>query len=329
MRISEHYVGLSVKPTLGIGLMLIAALFVLTGCDTAPEPTTHRAPPTLQPPLPEEIGPQGALLVTPLNTGATANIDADASAAQQEIASNAEVFRNLLIKNLRQRQILALERAGRRPRFMLRGNLAETRDLIEWIIMTPDGLEYGAATQKLSDIFGTDDPELLSKMADEAARTVDKMIDNGLIGKGHGQAAIEPPAMKVIPVVGAPETGAKSLTLAISIRLRLAGVRVAGDRSITGANADDDTSPYSLSASLSVTENPDNSEHIAVEWILYAPDGNELGNLEQENDMPKGEVDKNWEAVSGAVASAALPGILALMENHRLSQSDEQAAPYR
>jgi hypothetical protein len=55
-------------------------------------------------------------------------------------------------------------------------------------------------------------------------------------------------------------------------------------------------------------------QRVAITWALLEPDGKQLGIVTQENAVPQGSLDGRWGEVANAVAEAAAPGILALIE---------------
>jgi hypothetical protein len=55
-------------------------------------------------------------------------------------------------------------------------------------------------------------------------------------------------------------------------------------------------------------------QHVRIGWALLRGDGREIGQVSQENAVPAGSLDGAWGDVAYAVATAAAPGVLALIE---------------
>ena len=55
-------------------------------------------------------------------------------------------------------------------------------------------------------------------------------------------------------------------------------------------------------------------QRVEVSWALQRRDGREIGQVSQENAVPAGSLDGAWGDVAYAVATAAAPGVVALIE---------------
>ncbi len=79
------------------------------------------------------------------------------------------------------------------------------------------------------------------------------------------------------------------------------------------ARADQDNS-VSLVAAVEVGRPRNGFQHVAIRWVLLLPDGTELGDVEQANDVPAGSLDRAWGKTALLIAEAAYDGIVALYE---------------
>ena len=60
-------------------------------------------------------------------------------------------------------------------------------------------------------------------------------------------------------------------------------------------------------------------ENVWISWRVSAPDGAEIGVVDQRNQIPKGQLDGNWGQLAALIADGAKEGILQLVEDYRQS----------
>jgi hypothetical protein len=69
-------------------------------------------------------------------------------------------------------------------------------------------------------------------------------------------------------------------------------------------------------------DRPQNGQqHITITWALMDRGGKQLGVVKQQNAVPQGSLDGRWGDVANLVATAAAPGILAIIEKAEQVQS--------
>ena len=116
------------------------------------------------------------------------------------------------------------------------------------------------------------------------------------------------PVMAQVPyVTGAPGDGRSSLTAAIKKRLYAGGVKLAGGSESAGRNL------YTVKGTVSVTDAGGGKETIKIDWQVLDPNGRSLGNVTQQNVIPKGSLSGPWGAIADAAAGAAANGIIKLL----------------
>jgi hypothetical protein len=116
------------------------------------------------------------------------------------------------------------------------------------------------------------------------------------------------PVMAQVPyVTGAPGDGRSSLTAAIKKKLYAGGVKLAGGSESAGRNV------YTVKGTVSVTDAGGGKDTIKIDWQVLDPNGRSLGNVTQQNVIPKGSLSGPWGAIADAAAGAAANGIIKLL----------------
>jgi uncharacterized lipoprotein YmbA len=119
-------------------------------------------------------------------------------------------------------------------------------------------------------------------------------------------AADADPALALRAVTGAPGDGGRALTRAMENALRRARVVLAAP----GADAPS----FVLAGTVTMSPAKAGQQRVEVSWALQRRDGREIGQVSQENAVPAGSLDGAWGDVAYAVATAAAPGVVALIE---------------
>jgi hypothetical protein len=117
--------------------------------------------------------------------------------------------------------------------------------------------------------------------------------------------AVEP-LLAVRPVTGAPGDGGRALTRAMDYALRNMHVAL--------AEKAEDKESLVLIGKVELSAPREGKQQVKVHWTLERPDGREIGQVNQENAVPAGSLDGPWGDVAFAVASAAAPGVAALIQ---------------
>ena len=111
--------------------------------------------------------------------------------------------------------------------------------------------------------------------------------------------------MMVAPVTGAPSDGNRQL---------LSGMRRAlgSNRVVVIDRAGDDT--FTITGTVNLKPVDEQMSQLTVRWVLTDPKGKEVGNLEQANPVPNAAVRGSWAGFGDIVASAAVEGMLELLD---------------
>ena len=123
----------------------------------------------------------------------------------------------------------------------------------------------------------------------------------------------------VTKVEGAPgERGDLTLRQAIEYALRQARLQVVSERT---ANS------VAVAGNVELAELQKGTQHIKVTWIVARPDGEQLGQVSQENNVSSRILNLAWGEIASAVAENAAGGIAALVQRAGPAARDDPGAP--
>ncbi len=121
--------------------------------------------------------------------------------------------------------------------------------------------------------------------------------------------AVEPPAqrlaLRVGEVTGAPGEGGMALARSLDYALRRTGVRLAPDS---------DADSAVVRGAVTIVPRGPKLRSVAIVWTVFAPDGTELGKVQQENDVTQEFIDHAWPEMASAVADGAAEGLADLID---------------
>jgi uncharacterized lipoprotein YmbA len=210
---------------------------------------------------------------------------------------------------LRDADIPASTRGRNKGSFELRG-AASAQPLpgdrveitVDWELLAADGRSLGHAPVAAEQPAGAGDT-VAPTIAAAATPAIRKLVQD----EPPVAAAQPDPAVSLRPVTGAPGDGGRSLTRAMEEALRRAQVAL--------ATPGGDAPSFVLTGT--VTMSPADSskqQRVRIGWALLRGDGREIGQVSQENAVPAGSLDGAWGDIAYAVATAAAPGVVALIE---------------
>jgi hypothetical protein len=122
-------------------------------------------------------------------------------------------------------------------------------------------------------------------------------------------AAVTPPSdrpgLRIGEVTGAPNNGDAMLARSLDYALRRTGVKLVPDS---------DPDSLVVRGAVSIAPRGPKLRNIAVVWTVFAPDGEELGQVRQENDVTLEFLERAWPEMASAVADGAAEGLADLIE---------------
>jgi hypothetical protein len=107
-----------------------------------------------------------------------------------------------------------------------------------------------------------------------------------------------------VDVVGASGDGDKALAAALSERLLSHGLAIAGTPT---PNA------YEIQGIVKLAPARKGRQAVRIDWTLLGPDGAQMGNVVQEQEVRQGSLDRKWGGTAEAAATAAAQDILKLI----------------
>lgn len=270
-----------------------------------------------------------------------------------------------MARALRLRDIPAYSETDTGGDYILRpnvqANLSDTGAALDitWVLMRPDGLAIDttrSAGELGADQWFADPPtgpeennlaipqDLVEKVRELEGHAEDPLIKTyeGLVAQPADQIAFmitgdrtslrAAPVMKValIDFAGAPGDGNTALARSAGALLQARGITV--------DNREIDENSVILSATISVTPVTEKTttplDRVSIEWVIMESEGTELGQMTQNNVVPRGQLDERWGTVASLAAQAAvetLEGVLGQIATRKKLQlrSDHKTAMAR
>jgi hypothetical protein len=117
---------------------------------------------------------------------------------------------------------------------------------------------------------------------------------------------VERPPLKIGKVTGAPRDGDLTLARALDYALRRTGVKLAQTT---------DKESFEVRGQVSIVPRGPKLNIVNITWTVFAPDGSELGQVQQQNDVTTEFLEKAWPEMASAVANGAAEGLADLIEH--------------
>jgi hypothetical protein len=213
---------------------------------------------------------------------------------------------------LQQREIAASDKTASIGSYELTGSIAEmppSGDKVAlvavWELRDPSGRSLGERTERLEASAIDWDQGADDAVARLAAASADRLAAL-LQDDAPAEAQIGGPTRLLIGgVAGAPGDGAQSLPRAIAEMLKRQDVAIVTDPE---AKAD-----LVLDAEVVVANPKAGKQNVKIVWRVRREDGDEIGTVGQENDVPAGLLNGAWGDVAYMVAVSAQDGIMQLV----------------
>lgn len=273
--------------------MLVAVL--LAACQPLPHPFADDAP-----------KPGSAILALPDSTSIwVAPVIGTPRASARKLAA-------VMARALRHRQIAASDKAAGITSDVLHGRIqqmpaedGETAVVALWRLDDAKGRFLGARAARIAGKaadWEAGEKGALSRLAAASAGQLVSLMEGGPPPAEAGTRQIR---LLVGPITGAPGDGAAALARAIAQVLQQPDLAL-----VTGRNAKPD---LVLDAAVTLGKPAGGKQHIRIVWRLRRSDGQEIGTVGQENNVPPGLLDGPWGNVAWSVAVAAEGGIAQLL----------------
>jgi hypothetical protein len=185
--------------------------------------------------------------------------------------------------------------------------------VVLWELRDPSGKRLGTRAARAVAKKGDWESGNNDAVARLAAAGADQLV--GLLqDKAPAEAAVGGRTRLLIGgVAGAPGDGAIALEKAITSLLKRQDLAIVTDPQ---AGAD-----LVLAADVALGRPQAGQQHVRIVWHVRRKNGDEIGTVAQENDVPAGLLDGAWGDVAYTVAAAAQDGIMALVARGAPPQS--------
>jgi hypothetical protein len=241
----------------------------------------------------------------------------------------ARLLASAVAENLEKREIPATAQMENPSRYVLKGRAEYDPNapkkpfvaLIHWTLYGDDNEPVGTYVQGVSGTpvqweFG--DPRIIRRIGNDAAKPIAAMIRNDTDATQASRRIGT--ALLVRPVQGAPGDGNETLRDALKLALREADFNVTEDPRQAG---------FVLAGIVSVSPVAGGQDKVRISWSIATLDGVEMGVAVQENAVPGGSLAGEWGGVAGAIATAAVDGLVQILEGSRRTARTDPPVPPR
>ena len=293
---------------LGLRTAIILLVFLLVACETAERKSSGNWPRS-RAQVGENLGVRIELL-------------------EGTAVPMAKLLASSVAENLEKRDIPATAENEKRSRYVLKGRAeydpkAKKKPfvaLIHWTLVGDDNEPVGTYIQGVKGTpvqweFG--DPRIIRRIGNNAAKPIAAMIRNDTDATRPSRR--RGGALLVRVVKGASGDGNQTLTEAMKISIRDAGFNVTDDPRQAG---------FVLTGVVTVTPVAGNLQRVRIAWSISTVEGIEMGVAVQENRVPGGSLSNDWGGIAGAIATAAVDGLVQILEgSRRTARTDTPVAP--
>ncbi len=279
----------------------LLAPLLLAACQPLPHPFADE---TQAPSTPVLAPPDAVGILVPPVAGAPAPAAAAVATAMADALMKEDVPADTVATNSRSYRL-----AGTATAQPLGDH---TRITIAWQLAGADGHIVATETES-ADVadaaWRAGDPDmakaLVARPAPELARRVE--------GDAPLEHTVQATVVGIAPVTGASGDGGHALSLAIAAALQHAGVAL--------QQKPDDKPSYLLAGKVAISAASAGHQEVKIVWALSRADGKEIGQVSQENAVPAGSLDGTWGDTAYDVATAAVGGIVQLLQQAQATGS--------
>ena len=226
--------------------------------------------------------------------------------------ATAEKLAPAMAKALQDRDIAASDRTASVASYQLDGRIqrmppadGKAALVVLWDLRDPSGKFLGERAERVEAEAGDwqhGKDDAVTRLAAASAEQIAAMLQDKAPVEAAGDGR---PRLLMRGVNGAPGDGGEALANAITMLLKRQDIAV-----VSGPQAKAD---LSLNADVGITRSESGKQHVKIVWHVRRKNGDEIGTVAQENDVPTGLLNGAWGDVADAVAAAAQDGIMALV----------------
>lgn len=189
--------------------------------------------------------------------------------------------------------------------------------MIDWVLYAPDGAELEGV--KVRDALSADataskplPTTVIQALTSQAVAALARHFPATGAEQGENLRVFVPD----IPNV--PGDGGKSLPIALRNALRAAGLSIAERQ---------DAQAIRIEGQVILSELDAANQLVKLTWRALAPDGSEIGLVDQSNPVPHGRLDGNWGELAYGAAAGAAQGIVPLLQDYQARPAADAAKP--
>lgn len=282
-------------------LLIVLALFALAACNA-----------DRQPPLPYAVMPRDANLLPLITRQAGVEIMPPEGIA----AGSGAALAGALAVALQEHDIAAASGHKLAGGQLIKGVVRREPGaiIIAWALSGADGAELAKFEARDALPANADpgeplDPGVAQALAVRAAAAFAPYFP----AASGPQSAV--PALFVADIAAAPGDGGAALPLALRNALRAAGMRVAEQNGPQAIRIEGEVHLSELDAA---------SQLVKLSWRVLAPDGAEIGRIDQSNPVFSGQLDSHWGPVAYEAAAGAAEGIIPLLQDYQAQTAGEK-----
>lgn len=288
-------------------LVVVAAIFAVTGCAGITEPLGMKDPFAIPQPF-QGVERNDAMVNQAILVSAL--VVEPPQGLTEEVAV---LLRDQVVEAARQRDVPAFG-APTAMAWVLKGQTAtisatgapgSEQRIVSWQLFDPEGNER---TQFPITFSGGDDVLMqggTKLLAEQTANALEVALARPRTQIVEQQAPTARPVVAVAGVKGAPGDGNTALAEALRAVLPLKGVKV---------DAKKDAAAWRIEGVVKVARGPGDNDTVTLTWRVLDAKGKEAGTITQENAVPRGRLSKPWAEVAGFAAEAAAEGIAQLLQ---------------
>lgn len=229
-------------------------------------------------------------------------------------APMAQLLSQSVAADLVARGIPATVEGGEGLRYTLAGRVEElpadqvagTVARIHWRLTERDAQPFFTFSQ---DVAGTGfdwqygSPKVIKTVGSDAGRLIAEAVEP----EDETLKPVQPVSagVWVQPIKGAPGDGDKSLTRAMRFALMGAKVAVTSERL---------AARHILSGDVRLGPARDGKQNVEIRWTVSYPDGGQVGNAVQRNQVAAGTFDGRWGETAAIIAAAAVGGVKSVLD---------------
>jgi len=171
---------------------------------------------------------------------------------------------------------------------------------IRWFLFGPDGKQVA----EFESIIDSSE-QSRSLAADDLATEIAALLQDS----EASITPVTPPKAKIYlrPVKGLNKQGRVALSHAFNRLIQSSGGEIVSNEGLA---------TVAVESVFKVSPPRNGKQRVKISWIAYGTAGEELGRVNQANDVPEGRLDKPLGALAYAIATGGVQGVASILDRH-------------